>query len=45
MSLGARSQGEEDGRCVIAGVVSGQEGREIADPVEEGGGQSRKSET
>ena len=42
MSLGARSQGEKEGRCVVAGVVSGQEGREIADLVEEGGGQSRR---
>ena len=42
MSLGARSQGEKEGRCVVAGVVSGQEGREIADPAEEGGGQSRR---
>ena len=42
MSLGARSQGEEEGRCVIAGVASGQKGREIADPAEEGSGQSQR---
>ena len=41
----ARSQGEEEGRCVIAGVVSGgQEGREIADPVEVDGGQRRRDQ-
>ena len=32
---------EEVGRCVIAGVVSGQEGREIADPESETGPGSR----